>query len=183
MRHALALAAVMVAFAAASAPVRADEGQADGPLGPAREGKGQCYSPDAAAKTCRSIAWYRWDDKGFITNRAEVALNATDAALVMTNETSVAVKDGAVCGPIRVEDLVEATFTVNGQPAEAAVTDHLRQAVASAWASRDRSLICTTYTPDGDGFRAEPTVNGVARADLSEHVIWIAKDDGWRVAR
>ncbi|HEY3815124.1 MAG TPA: hypothetical protein VGL66_18045 [Caulobacteraceae bacterium] len=179
MKTVLAVSAALGLLAVSALPALAD----DGPLAPAREGRGQCFNPNAEAKTCVSIAWYGWDEKGFLTNHLALALPSKDAAVVMTVDKAAALKDGAVCSPIRVEDIVEAKFTINGAPADDATTDHLRQAVVSGWASVDRSLVCTTFTPDGDGFRAEATMNGVARPDLTQHVIWIGKDDGWKVAR
>ncbi|HWE45065.1 MAG TPA: hypothetical protein VG407_03470 [Caulobacteraceae bacterium] len=179
MKTVLALFAALGLAATALPAFSAD----DGPLAPARDGKGQCFHPDAAAKTCASIAWYGWDAKGFLMNRLQVALPSQDAKVVMTVDKAAVLKDGAVCSPIRVEDIVEAKFSVNGAPADDATTDHLRQAVASGWAGVDRALVCVTFTPDGDGFRVDETMNGTARPDLTQHMVWIGKDDGWTVAR
>ena len=180
MKTVLALSAALGALVSSALPALAAD---DGPLAPARDGRGQCFNPNADAKTCVSIAWYGWDAKGFLVNHLDIALPSKDAAVVMTVEKAAVVKDGAVCSPIRVEDIVEAKFTVNGAPADDATTDHLRQLVVTGWAGVDRSLVCTTFTPDGDGFRADETMNGAARPDLTQHVIWIGKDDGWKVAR
>lgn len=180
MKTVLAALAAFGLFACSALPALAAD---DGPLAPARDGKGQCFRPDAAAKTCASIAWYGWDDKGYLNDHLLVALPSKDAAVVMIIDKAAALKDGAVCSPIRVEDIVEAKFTVNGAPADDATTDHLRQAVANGWAGVDRTLVCVTFTPDGDGFRADETMNGEARPDLTQHVIWVGKDDGWTVAR
>ena len=179
MKTVLVLAAVLSTAAFSALPAFAD----DGPLTPARDGKGQCFRPDMAAKTCSQIAWYSWDDKGYLTNHLMVALPSKDAAVVMTVDKAAVVKDGAVCSPIRVEDIVEAKFTVNGQPADDATTDHLRQAVANGWAGVDHTLVCLSFNTDGDGLSASETMNGVERPDLTQHVIWIGKDDGWTVAR
>jgi hypothetical protein len=180
MKTVLAACAAFGLFALSALPALAAD---DGPLAPARDGKGQCFQPNAEAKTCASIAWYGWDDKGYLTDHLEIALPSKDATVVMILDKSAALKDGAVCSPIRVEDIVEAKFTINGAPADDATTDHLRQAVANGWAGVDRTLVCLTFTTDGDGLRAEETMNGAARPDLTQHVIWVGKDDGWKVAR
>ena len=180
MQTVLAACAAASLLALSALPALAAD---DGPLGPARDGKGQCFQPTAEAKTCASIAWYGWDDKGYLTNHLEVALPSKDAAVVMSVDKAAAIKDGAVCSPIRVEDIVEAKFSINGAPADDATTDHLRQAVANGWAGVDGTLVCVTFTADGDGFRADETMNGTARPDLTQRVIWVGKDDGWKVAR
>jgi hypothetical protein len=179
MKIVLAASAAFGLFAFSALPALAD----DGPLAPARDGKGQCFQPNADAKTCTSIAWYSWDDKGYLNDHLEIALPSKDAVVVMTLDKAAAIKDGAVCSPIRVEDIVEAKFSVNGAPADDATTDHLRQAVANGWAGVDRTLVCVTFNTDGDGLSAAETMNGTPRPDLTQHVIWVGKDDGWKVAR
>ena len=68
-------------------------------LAPAWAGKVQCYSPDAARKTCASIGAYTRLPGGGIENRA-VVLVSKSPLIVMETRTPVSQKGEAICGPM-----------------------------------------------------------------------------------
>lgn len=156
-----------------AAPAAAD------PLAPARAGKLQCHAPNAATKSCRSLATYAFAADGTISNKAEVLL-APQMGLIMTVTSSVAVKNGAVCGALPTFD--QATFVMNGQPAHEPTTQAIRQQLGQAMAPMVGKEICTTYKPDGDGFTAEATMGGQPAPGGAQKVIWVAPTDGYKVA-
>jgi hypothetical protein len=151
--------------------------QAADPLAPAREGRLQCHSPDMARKTCASLAGYTFSADGTILNQAEVLLTPSPV-IVMRQEDAVVVRDGAVCG--RFGGFEDAVFTLDGQPAPQVVADTIRAQLAAAFA-RLGTEGCTRYAPQGDGWRAEVSIDGVARPDLNQPVIWVSPADGYAV--
>jgi hypothetical protein len=171
------MAFLMFLQAAAAAP---QPGPAD-PLLPARWGQLQCYAPDPARKTCGSLAAYRPDGAQHYVNRAEIPL-APDGSMTMTTTTAVRIVAGTVCGTIGARDVARAEVRVAGTPLAAAQAAPLLSQVAQAFAPMIGHEICTRYEPDGAGFVARASVDGVARPSLDQRVIWVAPADGWRVA-
>lgn len=147
------------------------------PLGPAREGRLQCHSPDAARKTCGAIATYSFAADGTISNQAEVMLNPSPL-IVMRDQTPVVVRDGAVCGPLT--GLEGAVFTIDGQPADPQTAEMLRGQLSAAFAQLGTE-VCTRYTPQGEGWLAEAFIDGRPRPDLNQPVIWVPPTDGYSV--
>ncbi|WP_109807968.1 hypothetical protein [Sphingosinithalassobacter portus] len=153
----------------------------DDPLAPAREGKLQCYSPDTAAKTCQALAGYELAEDGTYRNTATVLIAPTPA-VTMTTVSPVTVKDGAVCGYNRVEDLEASEISVDAMPIPEAQASAVRAQIIQALAPMIGPELCTRYTPDGDGLRAEVSFDGVARPEFNTRVIWVSPDEGYRVA-
>jgi hypothetical protein len=150
------------------------------PLGPAHAGKLQCYSPDPAHKLCRALSGYEFEKGGTINNRASV-LVAPKPAIAMTTVTPVVIRDGAVCGPIRQEDINSATFTIDSKAATPDQTQMLRGKMITALTQQFGKEICTTYTKDGAQYKATATVDGVPHPEATDHVIWVAPKDGYSV--
>ena len=170
---AAALAAGIVCAAPASAQTDV--------LAPAREGQLQCYVPNAPAKTCQSLAGYSFDAQGGIMSQGDVMV-MPQPLIVMRVSTPVALRNGAVCGPISPEDLQRATFTIDGVAANETETQNIRAALAQQLAGLLNVDVCTTFTPESGGFRADATFNGAPRPEMTQRVIWVRPDDGWRVA-
>jgi len=151
------------------------------PLAPASEGKMQCYHPDRARRTCRSLASYVSRADGGYDNKAVVLLSATPA-VVMTTVTPVVIEGDAVCGAIRPEDLASAEIEVNSSMLSGDALADARQRIAAAMGGVLGDRICTRYTVDGDALTAEATINGTPRPDATDTVIWVSPADGYRVA-
>lgn len=151
--------------------------EAADPLAPARDGRLQCHSPDKARKTCAALAGYTFAADGAILNQAEVMLNPAPL-IIMRDESPVVVRDGAVCGLLG--GLEDAVFTIDGQPADPATADLIRGQVSAAFA-RLGTEGCTRYAPQGEGWLAEPVIDGQPRPDLNQTVIWVLPSDGYSV--
>lgn len=157
---------------AAPAPMQAAD-----PLAPAREGRLQCHEPDAARKACAALAGYTFAADGTILNQAEVMLNPSPL-IVMRDEEPVVVRDGAVCG--RMTGFEDTVFTVDGEPADPALAEALRGQVAAAFAELGTEG-CTRYTPQGEGWLAEVSIDGAPRPEFNQRVIWVSPSDGYAV--
>lgn len=94
----------------------------------------------------------------------------------------VIVRNGAVCGPIRRQDIDQAQFTIDGQAAGDENTQTIRGQMAQQLVSMIDVEVCTTFVPVADGLRADAVVGGTARPDLVQHVIWVRPEDGYHVA-
>lgn len=147
------------------------------PLEPARSGQLQCHSPNLARKTCAALAGYTFEADGRVLNQAEVMLSPAPL-IVMRNILPVIVRDSAVCGDLAGLD--RATFTADGQPVEPGMADLIRTQVTAAFAQVGKEA-CTTYTAQGDGWLATVTVDGVARPELNQTVVWVLPSDGYVV--
>ena len=163
----------MALFLQAAAP-------AGDPIAPALRGEAQCYGPDVARKACRSIGEYAKRPDGRILNTATVLLSP-DPVIVMRTVAPVEVKAGQVCGVIRSDDLASATFTINGQAADEAAANSLRDAVAPGFAPMLNREVCTRYVPDGAMLKGLVSLDGQRRPDLDQPVRWVAPSDGFTV--
>lgn len=174
-----ALGAVLCIGAVALAtPASAQEADV---LAPAREGAMQCYTPNIERRTCRAIATYTFAADGAIDSGGHAVISP-QPVIIMTANSPVVVRDGAVCGPFTLADLERATFTVDGRPASLEETAFIREQVAQAPGIIDTE-VCSTYTlTEGGVYRTEATVDGVAQPDFTDTVIWVRPEDGYTVA-
>jgi len=166
---------ILFALAAAGAAYAA-------PLTPAAQGQIQCYVPDAAKKTCSSMAYYVARDDGGFDNRAVVLLNK-DPVVTLDMTTRVTIKDGAVCGALRAEDIAAAKVTVGDHlmtPEESGpVLDQITQGLASVIGHE----ICTAYVPDASGkLVAQASMDGKRQPEQDQPVLWVSPSDGYKVA-
>jgi hypothetical protein len=151
------------------------------PLGPARTGQLQCYDPDPARHTCKSLAGYSFGADGGITNQAQVLITA-QGPLVMTTSTPVTMRDGAVCGPVRAEDIDQAQLAYAGQPLDEARAQQWKVQLKANLGEMIGAEICTRYLPDAAGYHTQVTINGqAAPPQASVRMIWVRPDEGWTV--
>lgn len=155
-------------------------GDAD-PLAPARSGALQCYKPDTAKKTCIALASYTFGAGDEILNQAEVLIMPSPL-VVMKSVSSVTLKNGAVCGLLRKEDLDASTITVAGQVLAGDQAAGAHAQLEQALTSEIGKEICTTYTPQGDTIATSVTVDGVASPAQSSTILWVQPGDGYSVA-
>ncbi len=165
----------MILFALAAAAYAA-------PLTPAAQGQIQCYVPDTAKKTCMSLAYYVARDDGGFDNRSVVLLNKSPVVTLDTT-TRVTLKDGAVCGAIRAEDIAAGKVTVGDHlmtPEEASpVLNSITQGLSGIIGHE----ICTVYVPDASGkLVAQASMDGKRQPEQDQPVLWISPSDGYTVA-
>ena len=168
------LAAAILAGLSDPAPPLAD------PLAPAASGMLQCYEPDIAKHSCRSLASYRKRPDGKFDNAATVMLMPSPL-IVMETVTPVEVDAGAVCGAVRKQDIDVAGISIDGKKLAETDAVAVRGQIATAMASIIDHRICTTYVPDGAQFVAKAAIDGEAKPALDQRVIWVAPTDGYKV--
>jgi hypothetical protein len=152
------------------------------PLAPARSGQLQCFGPDTAHRTCKSMGGYSFAPDGGITNQAQVLI-APQGPLVMLTASAVVVRDGAVCGPIRAQDIDQSQILMAGRPLGGVQAERLKTQLKGQLGQMIGSEVCTRLVPDANGFTTQVTVNGrVAPPDASAAMIWVGPNDGWTVA-
>lgn len=164
----LAAAGLLAAPALAEAP---------GPIAPAAQGRLQCFEPDTARKTCKSIAAYQISANGTIDSLS-VNLLAKQPVVTMVTRATVRVKGQQVCDVGRTAELETAAFTVAGHPATESQTAMLRNRMLAAYAPLIGRDVCLAFQGDGLG---RVSVDGVRRAEMDKRVIWISRGDGYTV--
>jgi len=161
-----------LALQAAVEPVVAD------PLAPARIGDLQCYGADPVRRTCRAMAGYTFGTGGQILNQAEVVLQASPV-VTMRTVSPVMVRDGAICGPLSGID--KAQISVRGRRMTEEDAAPVRAQVAASMANILGKEVCTTYRRSGDWWIAEVTMDGLARQDMNDTLIWVPASAGYTV--
>lgn len=151
------------------------------PLAPAAAGQLQCYKPDTTRKTCHSIAEYTAKGDGTYTNTATVLVSKSPL-VVLRSATPVHEAGGAVCGNISADDISASTLIVNGQEMPAEQAAPLLTMGVSALDKVIGHDICTTYSGPNSDLTATATLDGEARPDLTQHVMWVSPSDGYHVA-
>ena len=172
---------ILLALTAAAA---LDPGPADaaGPLAPARSGQVQCYRPDRARKTCRSLAAYRAAPGGDYVNAATIPISP-DGVVTLTTETPVRVVAGAVCGALRAEDVARGTVIAGGTAVPPEQAAPLLAQIADLMSGLIGRQICTRYeaAPAGD-LLARVTIDGAEQPEATQSVAWVGADEGYRIA-
>lgn len=156
-------------------------GPAPDPLAPSREGQVQCFRPDHARKTCRSIAAYSPTGPGTYLARAMGMVDDSSGAMIEA-QADVHIVSGAICHTYQAEDLTRARLTRAGSPlsAEEAAPIVARLAASVEWALGQE--ICTRLAPMASGLVAVSLEGGVAPDQVAQYVSWISPNDGYRVA-
>jgi hypothetical protein len=165
---------------AAALLLTATAAQAD-PLAKAHEGQLQCYRPVAAKKLCAALSSYSFQGSS-ISNKADVLLGV-NPALVMTTLSPVTLKVEAVCGKSREADIQAASFTVDGAKLPEDKAAGLRAQLIDSMKPMFGKEVCTTYVPSGAGLSATVTLDGKARPDLTQPVIWVKPSDGYKIGQ
>jgi len=150
------------------------------PLGPAQSGMVQCYDPDTASHTCRSIAAYRRGRDGVWTNIATI-MPDPGQPLTVEVESPVEVRDGAVCGTLRRDQVLGAKLRFFDRlvPADHALP--VLVGIADAMAGVIDREVCTRYVPAAGGLVARARITGISAAFPDQRVIWVRTDAGFRV--
>lgn len=153
------------------------------PLAPARDGQVQCYTPDVARKTCRAIGSYRFEPDGRIVNDAEVVLGS-EPLVILRAAADVYVRDNAECSSDDFDESHIQSIEVDGAELEGEALASARSLIAQGMREAiGPGEYCSTYHPKPDGsFRALVTVDGVPKPEAEDTVLWVRREDGWRVA-
>lgn len=145
------------------------------PIEPAKQGLVQCYAPDVAKKTCRSIGAYAVQG-GVIMNAATVLISQKPL-IVMRTVAPVQVKAGAICGAIQQSDLDRASFTYEGATLQGDDAARLRAAISAAMAPVIGHELCTSFPAKGAMLSGEVSLDGARRPDMDQKVLWVAPSD------
>jgi hypothetical protein len=94
----------------------------------------------------------------------------------------VVIKDGAICGVLRAQDIIAGHITVAGKLLPAGAAAPVLGQFAKAMTPMLNKEICTTYEDTADGLLAKVRVNGVYDPELDQYVKWIDPSEGYRVS-
>ena len=150
------------------------------PLTPAGRGQIQCYAP-TDRKTCASMSVYTAKGDGTFANTNTIMMSKKPVVLIKMT-TPVTIKNDAVCGTVRAQDITAGSLNVDGQAVPADQAAVLLAKVAASAGGIVGHEICTSYVGDGSGFTAKATMDGVPQPNQNQPVIWVTPDDGYTVA-
>lgn len=153
------------------------------PLAPARGGQVQCYRPDVERKICRAIGSYRFESDGRIINDGENMLSR-EPLIILRAGSEVYIKDNAECASTAFDESHIQEIEVDGVKLEGESLASARSVIAESMREAiGPGEYCSTYHPKPDGsLRALVTVDGVPRPEAEDTVLWVRREDGWRVA-
>ena len=169
----LMIVPTMLAAAAAPAPAN--------PIQPALSGQLECHVPNDQAKTCQSLAGYTRIAGNRYSNRAQVLL-APQGPVTLEVTSEVEVKDGAICGPLRLEDLNAGHVIVAGRTLSDAEAAPVKTQLAQAMGPMIGKQICSKLEPSGNGFTVKSSIDRTYRSDLDRPMHWVKPDEGYKVA-
>lgn len=152
------------------------------PLAPARVGQLQCVNPNKEKKTCMAIATITVKPDGSYTQAIDTMINPTPL-IVMQTRSSGAIEGELTCETIRKEDFAAATFTMEGTPLDPAMGDGIKAQVLGAIDPLLGKKGCTAYKPEGDLITTQVTIDGVARNEFNQKLLWIKPDEGYKVGQ
>lgn len=148
------------------------------PLAPARIGDLQCYGADTVRRTCRAMGGYTFGAGGQILNQAEVVIQDSPV-VTMRTVSPVVVRDGAVCGPLSGVDKAQISVRGRRLPEDAAAP--IRAQLQQSMAAMLGKEVCTTYRRSGEWWIAEVTMDGVARQEMNDTLLWVPASAGYTV--
>ncbi|HEV7226952.1 hypothetical protein [Brevundimonas sp.] len=120
-----------------------------------------------------------------IVNDAEVVLSFGEPVIIARFKDPVFMRDEAVCGHVKDDLDAIVSVEVDGQIFDDSNDERgVRRAVAEV--VRDQiggEELCTVYEPLGNGaFRPRYYRDGKIFESEDERVIWVRREEGWRVA-
>lgn len=148
------------------------------PLAPARAGKVQCIGPNREKKTCLGMASFK-PGAGNAFESTVAVLVSPNPLIVMETHAKGTIEAGSTCNIIRAEDYAASTFTMNGAPMDESLAAGVRSQVATMIAPMAGKKGCSRERPEGDMLVSEVTVDGVAKPEMTQKVIWISPTDGY----
>jgi hypothetical protein len=160
---------------AASAPQAAAD-----PLAPVRAGKLQCANPNIEKKTCMALSSYKLNADATY-EATTTLLIAPQPQITMQVKSAGKIVDGQFCGPIRKEDFDAATLTMDGAAMDPSMAAAIQGQVVAAITPMLGKTGCTRETPDGATLKAEVTLDGVARPEMTQRVLWVSAANGYKL--
>lgn len=150
------------------------------PLASAKAGKLQCANPNVEKKTCMGLSSYKVNPDGSFQSVTTIVV-APQPLITMEVKAPGTVKSGALCGPIRKADFEAATFKIDGKPLDEATASAIRTQIVASIAPMLDKMGCAREVADGAGFKAEVTLDGVAHPEMTQRVLWVKPDEGYKL--
>ena len=169
----LGLALLGAVAAADSAP--------ENPLLPAESGNVQCYEPDEAKKTCRSISSYHpLGDQQY--SSTTTVLISRMSSMTLETTSPVEIKNGAICGLVTPNDIATSKVRIADRLLDPTEAKPYLEAIQKSLKALIGKEVCSTYVSSPEGLISKVTVNGAYRANTDELMKWIGPSESYTVA-
>lgn len=150
-------------------------------LAQSKSGKVLCSNPDAATKTCSSIASYNASADGSVIETTEVLLTP-DQPITLTMSIGTEVAGGSICGVMTLDDLRRGQVRANGEALQpdrnALVLERLETSMGSLAGKR----VCDAIRIENQGLVKYGQVEGVDIKLPGKPVMWVSTKEGYKVA-
>lgn len=167
---------VSLAILLAGVPAAADD-----PLAPALSGQLQCFGPDVSARTCRALTALKRNPDRTWTSTVTSAPDPTQP-LTLEVSSAVTVRDGAVCGTVRREDMIAGRLRYYGLVVPASRALPILARLADMLGTAAGREICTRFEPGEGTLMARGSVTGSPGTPVPDQpMIWVRPDAGYRV--
>ncbi len=151
------------------------------PLAPARAGQLQCINPNVAAKTCQAMGTFTVAADGSYQTVTRTVINP-QPLIIMEVKGKGKAEGELTCGTLDKADYEAATFTMDGAAMAEEIAGTIRTQLLGAIAPLAGKKACIAQKPEGDLILAEVTLDGTARPDLTQKMLWVKPDAGYKVA-
>ena len=156
-------------------------GAAENPLAPALDGLLECTRPDDQKKTCLSISSYRLVEGSTYSSTGAIVISPK-GPVVLEITVPVTLKEGSVCGVMKLQDISSSRIRVAGK-----LLDHAQAAPILTRTVASLSLVmnkevCSTNERSAEGIVQKTIIDGLYQADHDLMVEWVPPDAGYVVA-
>lgn len=145
-----------------------------------KAGQLQCYGPNTVKHTCAALSGYTFSGNT-IMNRAEV-LVSIDPVGTMTTNSSVTIRNGAICGTPSKKDIDESIITSEGVKLGEDQAAHVKAQIWATVAPNAGKELCTIYEPIAEHYTTKYTLDGKPDDTPPTTVILVGPKGGYRVA-
>jgi len=177
MRRNIALAAVALAMATAG-PAHGQDSDGGITLALADEGVLMCYRPNVRRKTCESTGFFERMGEGVYTSYDTLALGV---GITLDMESPMWLQNGALCGPMREQDVMTGTLRMNGQAVAPGLARPVLYQVVQRLNSMIGQEICAWFEPAGDDYVIKASIDGEYQPEFDRPMKIIGASDGYRV--
>lgn len=151
------------------------------PLGPAAEGKILCLTPDVERRVCEEMTRYTIADDGQIDS-FNISLLNEQPVILLEAAAPARLKDGMVCDASRREHAENSRIIVEEgarSPIDIQALHKLGVAMAMQMQGHD---LCMEFVQDRDSLIVKYIFDGRQSNLPDAPAIWVAPEDGFRVA-
>ena len=155
---------------------------AESPWEPSKTGKIECFASNLEKKTCQSMTVYRWLDGTNVIAEGRGMSNLMPPGVVIVSQWKGQMKGNSSCYVLLENDVMNATFEVNGMLVSAELTAQYRKQILAAAPEAFGRTYCMRIGKYGREYTVQTTIDGREIPAASNWLAWIDKDSGFTLS-